>query len=64
MELYYLCSKNKGADQLCSCCEADLLFSHMPNVGHAKAQFISYLTLAHSGEIVKDGDLSNKSNVQ
>ena len=23
-ELYYLCSENKGADQLCSYCEADL----------------------------------------
>ena len=23
-ELYYLCSDNKGADQLCSYCEADL----------------------------------------
>ena len=22
--LYYLCSENKGADQLCSYCEADL----------------------------------------
>ena len=23
-ELYYLCSENKGADQLCGYCEADL----------------------------------------
>ena len=33
--LHYLCSENKGADQLHSNCEADLrlcLFSHMQNV--------------------------------
>ena len=27
-ELYYLCSENKGPDQLCSYCEADCLIFH------------------------------------
>ena len=38
-ELYYLCSQNKGDDQLRSYCKADLrlLFSHM--------QYISFLKM-------------------
>ena len=43
MPVYYLCSKNKGADQLCCYCEADLrLFSHMQNVGFLKTQLLYY----------------------
>ena len=33
--LYYLCSKNKGADQLCGYCEADLRLCF----AYAKSQF-------------------------
>ena len=39
--LYYLCSKNKGADQLCSYCTADLrlCFSHMHRSGFLMTRF-------------------------
>ena len=42
-ELYYLCSENKGADQLCSYFTADLapLFSHMQKTGFLIMQLIS-----------------------
>ena len=40
-ELYYPCSENKGADQLCSYCTADLsLFSHMQTVGFPMQRLI------------------------
>ena len=41
-ELYYLCSENKGADQLRGYREADLrlCFSHMENVGFLMTRLI------------------------
>ena len=45
--MYYPCSENKGADQLCSYCTADLClcFSHIHNVGlsHDSAQFFYFV---------------------
>ena len=43
MVLYYLCSENKGADQLYGYRKADLrlLFSHMQNVGFLMILFWS-----------------------
>ena len=40
--LYYLCSENKGADQLCVYRTADLLllFSHMQKTGFLMTQLI------------------------
>ena len=40
--LYYLCNKNKGADQLCSHRAADLCLFHMQKVGFSldATQFI------------------------
>ena len=48
-ELYYPCSENKGADQLCSYCTADLrLFSHGQMSGVLKTRLILFLvTLIH-----------------
>ena len=42
-ESFYLCSENKGADQLRGYREADLrlLFSHMQNVGFLMTRLIS-----------------------
>ena len=40
-ELYYPSSGNKGTDQLCSYCTADLcFFSHMQNPGYLMTQLI------------------------
>ena len=42
--LFYLCSENKGADQLCGYREADLrLFSHMQNVSFLIKRLICIL---------------------
>ena len=39
--MYYPCSENKGADQLCGHREADLrLFSHMQSVGFLPTRLI------------------------
>ena len=49
--MYCLCSKNKGADQLCSYCEADLHLCFHPGknlVSHDAAHIDETLTVLHS----------------
>ena len=45
--LYYLCSENKGADQLRGNCKADL-FSHMQNIGYLVTRLILNFVLTAS----------------
>ena len=49
-ELYYLCSENKGADQLRSACEADLRLSHMQNVAFLM-RLLKYQSVSVSGPV-------------
>ena len=45
VELYYLCSENKGTDQLCSYCTADLrlMFSPKQNRDFLMTQKIGFI---------------------
>ena len=51
-ELYYPCSQIKGADQLCSYCEADLrlCFLHIQNVGFLMTRL--FITIFHNFFII------------
>ena len=49
-ELYYLCSENKGADQLCSDCEADLhlVFAYADCFPWRRLIFLAFLGFKQS----------------
>ena len=52
----YLCSENKGADQLCGYHEADLrlCFSHMQNVGFLMTRLICWLLVVRARSQERD----------